>query len=159
MVDDVRRDDAEVPAHGEGGKGVVARRVERVVVVEQLDDDVLATEPLDEPVELPRRRDRTGLDERGGHRSLATARQDEEVASCELGQPVEVVARTTLLATGEVALADGAGEAGVALRIAGEGDQVGPGRIGDPGAAPRPEATAPLGATIARDARPPGGQG
>ena len=133
VVDDVRGDDAEVPAHRQGGKGVVAGRVERVVVVEQLDDDVLTTEPLDEPVELPRRRDRTGLDERGGHRPFAAARQDEEVASCELGQPVEVVARTTLLATGEMALADGTGEAGVALRISGEDDQVGPGRIRSPG--------------------------
>ena len=133
VVDDVRRDDAEVPAHGEGGKGVVARRVERVVVVEQLDDDALGAEPLDEPVELPRRRDRTGLHERGRHGPLATARQDEEVASRELGQSVDVVARATLLATGEITLADGAGETGVALRVAGENDQVGPGRVGGPG--------------------------
>ena len=56
VVDDVRGDDAEVTAHGESGEGVVAGRVERVVVVEQLDDDVLAAEPLDEPVELSRGR-------------------------------------------------------------------------------------------------------
>ena len=52
----------------------------------------------------------------------------------ELGQPVEVVAGAPLLATGEMALADGAGKARVALRVAGEDDQVGPGRVGDPGA-------------------------
>ncbi len=133
VVDNVRRDDAEVPAHGEGGKGVVARRVERVIVVEQLDDDALGTEPLDEPVELPRRRDRTGFHKRGRHGSLAAARQDEEVASRELGQPVDVVARAVLLATSEIALADGAGETGIALRVAGEDDQVGPGRVRGPG--------------------------
>ena len=134
MVDDVRRDDAEVTAHRESGQGVVARRVERVVVVEQLDDDVLAAEPLDEPVELSRGRNRTGFDEGSRHGSLATTRQDEEVAAGELGQPVEVVPRATLLAAGEMALADGAGKARVALGIAGEDDQVGTGRVGDPGA-------------------------
>jgi len=53
------------------------------------------------------------------------------VTSRELGQPVDVVAGTALLATGEMAFADGAGKSGVALRAAGENDQVGPGRVGD----------------------------
>ena len=91
-MNDVRGNEAEVPAHGESGKGVVARRIDRVVVVEQLDDDALGAEPLDEPVELPRRGDGTGLHERARNGSLATARQDEEVTSRELGQSVDVVA-------------------------------------------------------------------
>ena len=109
-MDDVRGDDAEVPLDGKGGESVVARGVERVVMVEQLDDDALATEPVDEPVELPSRRDRAGLDERARHRPLAAARKDEEVALGELGQAVEIVAGAPLLAAGEMALADGAGE-------------------------------------------------
>ena len=51
------------------------------------------------------------------------------MASRELGQSVEVMARAALLAPGEIALADGAGKTGVALRVAGEDDQVGPGRV------------------------------
>ena len=134
VVNDVRRDDAEVTAHRESGQGVVAGRVEGVVVVEKLDDDVLAAEPLDETVELSRGRTRTGFDERSRHGSLATTRQDEEVTAGELGQAVEVVTRTTFLAAGEMALADGAGETGVALGIVGKDDEVGTGRVGDPGA-------------------------
>ena len=133
MVDDIRRDDAEVTADRKSGKGVVTRRVERVIVVEKLDDDALGAEAIDEPVELPGRCDRTEFHQRGGHRPLATARQDEEVASRQLGQSVDVVARATFLATGEVALADGAGQTGVALWVAGENDQVGPGWVRGPG--------------------------
>ena len=81
------------------------------------------------------------------------------MATRELGQPVEVVARSALLATGEVALTDGAGEAGVALRITGEGDQVGPGRIRSPGARRRRHATDARGARIARDVGATAGQG
>ncbi len=133
MVNDVRRDDTETPAHSEGSECVVARRVERVIVVEQLDDDALGTEPVDEPVELPGRRNRTGFDKRGRHRSLATASQDEEVASREIGQSVDVVARAALLTTGKMALTDGASKARIALRVAGEDDQVEPGRVRGPG--------------------------
>ena len=79
-------------------------------MVEQLDDDALAAEPVDEPVELPSRRHRAGFDEHTRHRPLAAARQDEKVAFGELGQAVEVVAGAPLLAAGEVTLADGAGE-------------------------------------------------
>ena len=153
MVDDVRRDDAETGAHSKSGESIVARRVEGVVVVEELDDDVLAAEPLDEPVELPGRRTGTGFDECGRNRSLATARQDEEVASSELRQSVEVVARTAFLATGEMGLTDGTGEARVALRIAGEDDQVGPGRVGDPGTWCRRGAAPALERKPARDVR------
>jgi len=59
VVDDIRRDDAEVTADRKSGKGVVTRRVERVIVVEKLDDDALGAEAIDEPVELPGRCDRT----------------------------------------------------------------------------------------------------
>jgi hypothetical protein len=133
-VDDVRGDDVEVPLHGKGGEGVVARRVERVVMVEQLDDDVLATEAVDEPVQLSFRRDGPGFDERLRHRPFAATGEDEEVAPCELGQPVDIVARAPLLATGEMALGDGAGKTRVAGRIPGDDYQVGAGRIGRPGA-------------------------
>ena len=127
-------DDVEVPLHGKGGEGVVARRVERVVMVEQLDDDVLATEAVDEPVQLSFRRDGPGFDERLRHRPLAATGEDEEVAPRELGQPVDVVTRAPLLATGEMALGDGAGKTRVAGRIPGDDYQVGAGRIGRPGA-------------------------
>jgi hypothetical protein len=73
------------------------------------------------------------LHERAGNGTLATARQDEEVTSRQLGQSVDVVAGAALLATGEMALSDGAGETGIALRVAGENDQVGSGRVGCPG--------------------------
>jgi len=132
VVDDIRRDDAEVTADRKSGKGVVTRRVERVIVVEKLDDDALGAEAIDEPVELPGRCDRTEFHQRGGHRPLATARQDEEVASRQLGQSVDVVARATFLATGEVALADGAGQTGVALWVAARTIRWDPGGSGVP---------------------------
>ena len=144
MVDDIRRGNAEVPAHGESSEGVVARRVERLIVVEKLDDDVLGAEPVNEPIELPGRHDGTGLHERCWHCSFAAARQDEQVAPSQLGQPVEVVARPAFLTTGEIALADGTGKTGVALRVAGENDQVGPGRVRSAGTRAAAGATALL---------------
>ena len=124
--------DAEALLHRKGGKGIVSRRIERIVVVEQLHDDAFATEPLDEPVELSTGGDRPGFYERIGHRPLATARQDEEVASCELTKAVEVIAGAPFLTPGEMTLADGTGESRVARRIAGDHDQVRAVRVGGP---------------------------
>ena len=45
-------DAADVVAGGELGEGVVARRVERVAVVPQLDEHAVAPERLDQPVQL-----------------------------------------------------------------------------------------------------------
>jgi hypothetical protein len=133
-MDDVRSDDAEVSLYSKGGKGVVARRVERVVMVEKLDNDAFSAEAVDEPIELSSRRDRAGFDEGFGHCPLAATGEGEEVASCELGQSVEVVSRAPLLAAGKMALSEGPGEAGVTGGVASDDDQVGPGRIWGPGA-------------------------
>ena len=67
----------------------------------ELDDDVVASEPLDHSTESGLGSTDTRTIQCSPNRALATARQDHPVA-CVAGQPVDVVAQQPLLTTGHV---------------------------------------------------------
>ena len=80
-MDVVRGHEIDPGAGREAGEAVVAGRVERVAVVPQLDDDVLTTEHVDQPVEGADRGPRAVLDEGSRHGALAAAGEDLPVVT------------------------------------------------------------------------------
>ena len=124
----------EAPLHGQARQGVVARRVERVPVVPQLERHVGAAEGVDEPSHLLGGRPGPGLHQRGGDRPLAAAAEHQPVPARGARQRVEGEDGLALLPAGEVRVGQHGGEARVAVGVAGEHDEVRPGRIGLAGA-------------------------
>ena len=112
VVHVVRRDTREVVTGRQLGQGIVARRVERVAVVPQLDDDAVATEQFDETAELLGCGSGTMVDEGRRHRALATAGEHPAVTGHRVGDVEQRELRCALLA-GEMAQAQRAGQAGV----------------------------------------------
>ena len=122
-------DDVDTGADGQLGQGIVAVRVERVAVVAQLDGHVVATEGGHQRVELPGRDGGAVPLERGGHGALATPGEHEPVVAVHLLPGDALVDRLSLLGAGQLGGADGGGEPGVALRVAGQYEQVGALRV------------------------------
>ena len=124
VVDVVGGHQRQARPHGERGQGVVAGRVERVAVVAQLDHHVVGAERVDQPGELAGGGRRPVLDQRLGHRPLAAPGEHQPVAAVD-GRPVDArVVGLALLAPGQVPGADGRGQPGVALGVAGQHQQV-----------------------------------
>ncbi len=147
------RDDRQPALGGEGGEHVVVHGVERSAVVEELDGDAGCSEAVDERVELGARRGdvrprrpragdgirpggiarRIAALQRRPHGTLAAPGEDHPVVAARgvaaaarvLGERVEVVDRSALLAARELRLGDGGGEAVVAGLAACEDEQVG----------------------------------
>ena len=121
------------------GEGVVAGRVERIPVVPELHGDVVATEGIEEPVELARRCRRTRPGERGRDRALAAPGQHHPVPAGRtplppvlVGEVLEGAGGPPLLGAGEVGLGHGPAEAGIPGGIACQDDHVGPRWVRDP---------------------------
>ena len=126
------------PLGGQQGQGVVAGGVDRVPVVPQLDGQVVAAEPPDQVVEGLGRGRRALGGEGGGQRPLAAPGEDLPVPAVTVGQVVEGDDRLPLLPAGQVGLGDDPAEAGVALGVPGQHDQVGAVGVGHAGPGPRP---------------------
>ena len=113
----------------EGDEGVVAGRVEGVAVVPELDGHAVAAEGVDEMVELPGGGSRPAVDKGGGHGALpATGEHLPPPAvpwlTCDCGQVLESRFGKALLPGAHVGGAGGAAEAGVAVGVAGQHQQV-----------------------------------
>ena len=146
-VDVAGRHHAEVGQRGQPGQHVVALVVARVVLAGQLDHHVLVPEHLGQRPQLPPGRLRTARGERGGHRPLAAAGQHHPVAVVRAGQFTGVVERAALLPARQLGGADHGAQPPVALRVAGQHQQVTALRDpGDLGLLPRRQAEAQLGA-------------
>ncbi len=120
----------DVPLDGEMRQRVVAHRVERVPVVPQLERHVGAPERIDETPHLPGGRPWPGIHQRGGNRPLPAAAQHQPVAAGGAGQRVEGEDRPPLLPALEVRVGQHRREAGVAVGIAGEHDEMRTGGVG-----------------------------
>ena len=129
VVDVVGGHALDAGAVGDLGEGVVAGRVERVAVVPQLDQDAVAAERLDQPLELAAGGRRAVIDERRRHRPLATAGECPRMAGHAVGHIGERELRCSLLA-GQMAEAQGPGEAAVPGWSVGEQHEVTAGRVG-----------------------------
>ena len=116
-------DAADAVAGGELGEGVVARRVERVAVVPQLDEHPVAAERLDQPVQLAAGSGRAVGHERRRHCALAAAGQHPHVPGGVAGDVGERELRRPLLPR-QVAEAQRAGQAGVPVGPVGEQQEV-----------------------------------
>ena len=116
-------DATDVVAGGQLGQGVVAGRVERVAVVPQLDEDAVAPEGVDQPVQLAAGSGRAVVDECPGHGSLAAAGQRPHVAGGVAGDVGQRELRRPLLPC-QVAEAERAGQAAVAGGAVGQQQQV-----------------------------------
>ena len=126
----VRRGDAaDVVAGGQLGEHVVASRIERVAVVPQLDEDTVAPERLDQPLQLPASCRWTVVDECSRDGTLTAAGQRPHVAGGVAGDVAERELRRPLLPR-QMPEAQRAGEAGVAPRTVGEQQEVVTVRIG-----------------------------
>ena len=158
-----RRDEADAGADRELREDVVARLVERRVVVEQLDDHVVTAERLDETGKLAPRRGRPLSEERRGHGAAPAAGEDAPVAGVGPGEDPEVESRPPLLPSREMGPGDRRRQPGVPLGIPRQHDEVGgrgidragP-RLGPPGA---PRRQRELGAEDGRQRDLPGGGG
>ena len=80
IVHRVRGEQGEPGSFGETGERVVRLLVERMPVVEELDDDVLAAEERGEAIELARRGIRPALGERTTYGSLAASGRHDPLA-------------------------------------------------------------------------------
>ncbi len=124
VVDVVGGHERQPGPGGQGGEGVVAGDVERVAVVAQLDGHVGRPELVDQAVELVGGGRRPVVDQGPGHEALAAPGEHQPVALVHL-LPVDArVVGLALLAPGQLAGADGGGQAGVALRPPGQHQQV-----------------------------------
>ena len=121
----------EAVVHGQLDKRVVAGGVQRVSVVPHLHDDVLPPEGLHQHGQLTGRRRRPFGGEDGGDGSLAAPGEDQPVTAVEAGQGLDGRLRPALLPARQLRLADGAAQKGIAVRVAGEHDQVTALRVGD----------------------------
>ena len=97
VVDVVRGDAGDVVTRRELGERVVARRVERIAVVPQLDHDTVAAEQLHQLAQRLARRSRTVAQQRRRHDPLAAAGQHPPVALTRVGEIGQRELRRTLL--------------------------------------------------------------
>ena len=125
---------AHPPFYGQQGQGIVARRVEGIAVVPQLNGHVVRSEAVDQVIELSRCRRRAACGQGAGYRALPAAGQDLPVAPVAGGQVVEGEDRLSLLPAGQMGLGDGPAESGVARGVTGQHDEMGAPRVGDAGA-------------------------
>ncbi len=130
VVHVVGRHGVDVPLDGQAGQRIVARRVERVPVVPQLQRDVGAPERVDEASHLPGGRPGPGIHQRGGDRPLPAAAQHQPVVPRGAGQRVEGEDRLPLLPTRQVRVGQHGREPRVAVGIPGQQHEVRAGRVG-----------------------------
>ncbi len=97
-MDIARRDETDSGAHRELGERVVARVVERCVVVGELDEHAFGAERLDKACKLAGRCGRPVRDERLWHRAVAAPGEDEPVSVVRFRQGVERVGEAALFA-------------------------------------------------------------
>ncbi len=154
VVDVVGRDDANADPAREAEEHVVALVVERLVMVDELDEDILAAEHADQPPQLALGAGRALGGQRRRDHALAAAGQDRPLALMRARQFVQVVDRPALGAA-QLRRRDGAAQPGVPVGVAGEHQQVAALRIGDAGL-PRGQAEAQLGAEHGLDPHPGG---
>ena len=135
VVDVVGRDEVEVGADREFDQRVVARRIERVPVVPELDHHVVAPETLDEIIERATSGAWAVALERRRHRCLATAGEDDPVIGPgptgrpDRGELIEGGPRSALLPR-ELRFAQSPGQSRVAHRVAGEDHRMLPMGVG-----------------------------
>lgn len=130
-------DDADAEARRQPGQHRVTFVVERVTMMGQLDADPAGGEPVHQIGQRPLRRVRATLGKRSAHMAFAAAGQDVPVPAGGLGQRVEVVARLTLFATGQMRRGQLPRQPPVAFRAAGQHQQMRAGRIRPLGAGRR----------------------
>ena len=125
VVDVVGGHDVDAEADGDLGQTVVAGAVQRVAVVPQLDGHVLPPEGVDQAGQLPLGGGGPLLDQRPGHRPLATARQHQPVVPGPVvtGQLPQGGPGSALLPR-HLRPADGCPQPGVAHRVPGQDHQV-----------------------------------
>ncbi len=132
VVDVVGGHHVDPRPHGQRHQGVVAGRVEGVAVVPQLDGDVLPPEGVDQQRQLAGGGGRSVGHQGGRHRALAAAGEHlpppavgpGQVGQRRLGQP--------LLPRRHVGRAGGPAQAGVAVGVAGQNQQVAALGVGHP---------------------------
>ncbi len=110
-------------AGGQLDQGVVARRIERITVIPQLDHHSITAEQFDEPTELLGSGGRTVIDECRRHRPLAAPGEHPAMAGHDIGDVGHGELRRALLA-GKMAEAQSTGEAGVTGWPVGEHEEV-----------------------------------
>jgi hypothetical protein len=116
---------------GQPDQCVVAGRVERLVVMPQLDGHVVPSETLDQPVEGPGGECRPPQGQRGRHRPLAAPGEHHPVATVGIEEPLEREGRVPLLPAGQLGLRDDPTQPRVTARVPGQDDQVRPLGVGD----------------------------
>ena len=119
----------QVVARRQLGQRIVARRVERVAVVPQLDHHTVAPEQLDQPLQLLCRCRRTVVDECRRHGTFAATGQHPTVPAHRVGDVEQGELRRALLA-GQMAEAQGPGKACVTAGPVGQHEQMIAVRIG-----------------------------
>jgi hypothetical protein len=117
------------PFGGQEGQRVVARRVQRIPVIPQFDGHVVAPEGVDQPPQLSGGRPRSRFHQRGGHRPLPTTGQNQPMVTRPRRQRLEREDRSTLLPALQVGFGQHTGQPGIPFGVAGQHDQMGPGRI------------------------------
>ncbi len=151
----------DAPLDGQHRQGVVTGGVDGIAVVPELDSHLLTAEPVDQVVERPPGGGGPTGGEAGGEGALAASGEDVPVAAMALGQRVEGDDRLPLLSSRQVGLGDDPAEAGIALGVPGQHDQVGAVGVGH--ADPDMRATRPgdgeLGPEHGGQAEGPGGLG
>ena len=135
VVHVVRRDHAHPRSAGQVEQCVVSGVVERLVVVDELDHDVVAAEHLDQGVEFVLGAFRAVSCERRRHRTLAAAGEHDPVAVVGSCQLAFVVDRAAFLPAAHLSGADGAGQAAVTLGVTGEHQQMAALGVGSTGLA------------------------
>ena len=121
--------DAHPEAWRQPGQHRVAFVVERMTVMGQLDADPGGTEPVHQIGQCPLRRVRATVGKCLTHTAFAASGQDVPVTTGRLGQRFVVVARLALLAAGQVRRGQLPRQPSVALRAAGQHQQMRAGRI------------------------------
>jgi hypothetical protein len=129
-------DDRQVLLVGQQRQGVVAVVGQRVEFVAEFDGHVVAAESGHQLVEGPASRVEGEATPAAGleglpEMALAAAGEHQPASVGGGAHLVEVVDRPALGAAPQLGDADGAGEVGVALRVAGQGQQVGTGWVRD----------------------------
>jgi hypothetical protein len=122
VVHGPRRDDSQTLLLRKTEEHIVVHAIERITVVEELDDNVFGTEQLDEPIELCARIVPTP--QRPSNRALATPREHEPVTTRPACEIVEVIDRAPLLRSAQLGFRDRGGESVIALLSACEHEQV-----------------------------------